>query len=257
MSDKVKIKNKIFNFFSNFGLTVYDEEVLNGYYLLETGENSVVHFKINGCKNWLFGLWLMDSEDKMSISLFGQHKDYIDKFKPTACSISEEIEIPNGIGEDELNEKLEEFVWSSIYNQIEVIHSSNTAAKIKFYYHRGGGNVILWLFKQWWFYHIKTPVNNWLKDSANGYLCAIICVILNNILWWKLYSFYSRTIYLSPSYSIKVNYKEGVSDDFIYCVYRILKPYMGFSKAISVEHIPFGEKRGIYFDGNQNEEDED
>ena len=77
----------------------YDAKFGNGYFILEFGKNSVVHFKIKETPGWLYGIWWdmpEDYEDHQTHKketpvyiegcLFGQYEDNIDKFKPSASA---------------------------------------------------------------------------------------------------------------------------------------------------------------------------
>lgn len=82
----------IFNFIKSIGFKPYDIQYGNGYFIFDKGEDGVVHFKVNGLYGWKFGMWvntnkneLNDKEEKEypALQLFAQHKDNIDKFKPS------------------------------------------------------------------------------------------------------------------------------------------------------------------------------
>lgn len=65
------------------GFEVYDVTYLDGYFLFETGEDSVVHFKVQGIKGWKFGIWIDKDSEKAVAQIFGQVIANIDKFKPS------------------------------------------------------------------------------------------------------------------------------------------------------------------------------
>jgi hypothetical protein len=242
-----EIREEVIKSFKEYGYEVININIGNSYYLFDLGEEAVVHFKIKKCKRWLFGLWIVDiGNNNTRLSLFGEHEDYIDKFKPTQTKLSEEIEFSNDISDEDLKTKIENLVWSLIYDKVSVIYNSNVAGKIKFYY--GCKGVLRWLLNEWWFYRIELPFNKWLRYSANKYVCIIICLILNIIYGKRLKAIYEKKEYFSPTYEIYIRYKEGVSDNKIYEVYYHINGMVGFDKAIDIEHIPFGKKRGIYFE---------
>lgn len=253
MLNKQEIREKIIKSFAEYGFTVEDVKIGSGYYLFDLGEESVVHFKIKGCKRWLFGLWITGDDKETNIDLFGEHEDYIDKFKPTQVAISEELKISDD--SPDLDNEIENLVWSIIYNKIRVIHSSNSAGKIKFYYHGyDDKGVIRWLLGEWWFYRIEYPIIKWFKYKGNKYVAWIVCFILNLIYFKKLKATYKNTKYFSPTYEIYINYKENTNDDDIYDVYKHINGYIGFSESIYIEHIPFGKTRGIYFKKDDKDE---
>ena len=255
MLSNKEIRYEVIEAFKRFDYIPEHINVGNTYHIFDFGEESVVHFKIKGCKRWLFGLWVVGVDgNKTKVCLFGEHEDYIDKFKPTQTKLSEEIEVSNDISNDDLKIAIENLVWSSIYDGVEVIRSSSIGGKVKFYYH-GHKGVLRWLFGQWWFYRIENPFRNWLKYHANKYVCMAICSILNMRYGKRLKAMYEKTDDFSPAYMLHINYKEGVRDDDIYKVYCRINGYVGFGGEIEIEHIPFGEKRGIGF-VQEKEDDE-
>lgn len=69
--------------------TVKDETFRDSYFFYHFGKNSICHFSIKETPDWLYGIWL--SED--SFQLFGEHIDFIDKFKPSRTYLSCEDDI--------------------------------------------------------------------------------------------------------------------------------------------------------------------
>ena len=69
------------------GYDIVDSRWVNSYFIFETGEDSIVHFKVKQCNGWLFGVWFIngndDTPDKRRFELFGQPENCIDKFKPS------------------------------------------------------------------------------------------------------------------------------------------------------------------------------
>lgn len=74
-----------------------DVAYLDGYFLFGTGTNSVVHFHIEECPGWKFGIWwnVPEEPEKTRIEgeFFAQYEDAIDKFKPSASALCEHIHI--------------------------------------------------------------------------------------------------------------------------------------------------------------------
>ena len=244
-----EIREKIFKRLEEYDFEAMNVRVMNGYYLFDFGDESVVHFKIKGCKRWLFGLWISRTKDgnPNSIDLFGEHEDYIDKFKPSQTAISESVDIPKGCDEDDLEEKIVDLVWSLIYHHLDVIHSSNTVGKLKYHYNGGEGNLVKWLLSQWWFYRVRYPLRMWLRTRGNLYLGKIVAFFLNLRYKRKLSAIAFDSGCFYPSCTIKVNYKVGTNDDDVHSVWKNLHLPFGFAKSINVQHIPFGENRPIYF----------
>ena len=75
--------------------TFENVEYLDGYFIFAHGTNAVVHFRINECPGWLFGIWWKEpSEEKpnhLQGDFFAQYEETIDKFKPSRSNFCEEI----------------------------------------------------------------------------------------------------------------------------------------------------------------------
>lgn len=241
-----EIKEAIFKELKGNQMEVINPSVGNGYYLFDFGKESVVHFHIKGCKRWLWGIWITHNENKTNINLFGEHKDYIDKFKPTQTAIAVETKIPDNTTEEQWKDAINNVVWDLCYEKLFIVKASNIAGKIKFYYY-GSENVIQWLLSQWWFYRIKNPFQKRLKYKGNKYVCIFICFILNLFYRKKLNAEYKKTDFFHPAYEIYIRYKESIDDNMIRSIYKHICNDVGFNKSIRINHIPYGEKRGISF----------
>jgi len=65
-------------------ITISDIQYYGGYFIFDfEASNAVMHFNIDGCKNWKFGIWWNYDKDKLTGEFFCQHKRYLDKFKPS------------------------------------------------------------------------------------------------------------------------------------------------------------------------------
>lgn len=82
------------------GLTITDVEYLDGYFIFGRGTNSIVHFHISETPGWKYGIWWEPVEDKdtgkpytdrVHCSIFAQYEEEIDKFKPSASMVCEEL----------------------------------------------------------------------------------------------------------------------------------------------------------------------
>lgn len=82
------------------GLTITDVEYLDGYFIFGRGTNSIVHFHIDETPGWKYGIWWEPVEDKdtgkpytdrVHCSIFAQYEEEIDKFKPSASMVCEEL----------------------------------------------------------------------------------------------------------------------------------------------------------------------
>jgi hypothetical protein len=76
--------------------TIQNKQFINGYFMFYHGENSVCHFSIKETPNWKYGIWL---EENNKFEIFGEHKELIDKFKPSRCCVSHENNLEEFIQE--------------------------------------------------------------------------------------------------------------------------------------------------------------
>lgn len=85
-----KIKSTFFDLIKEHGFTVENIKESDGYFLFEFGKKTVFNFTIKEIKKWKFGLWILDGKKKDSFKLqfFGDKIDWIDKFKPSASTLS-------------------------------------------------------------------------------------------------------------------------------------------------------------------------
>lgn len=84
--------------------TPIDIKYGDGYFVIGTGTNSVVHFHLEETPGWLYGLWLseMDHPDPkaqkpVKIKFFAQFEAEIDEFKPSTSMVSEECTVSMGL----------------------------------------------------------------------------------------------------------------------------------------------------------------
>lgn len=73
---------------------VTDIEYLDGYFIFGMGTNSVVHFHVDECPGWKFGIWWNEPEkadeaEAFKCDVFAQYEETIDKFKPTRSEFCE------------------------------------------------------------------------------------------------------------------------------------------------------------------------
>lgn len=122
-----EIAERMFDHIRNMGYKPYDINYLNGYFLFEMGEDSVVHFKLKGVwKSWKFGMWInadnMEKTDAITeenrdehlvVQLFCQNEDWLDKFKPSRCALLTELD------REEFNDKDIDFYVSQMLRMIK------------------------------------------------------------------------------------------------------------------------------------------
>lgn len=70
-------------------LTVEKIQYQNGYFVYNMGEHSVCYFDIKETPEWKYGIWLK----KDGFYLFGEHRELIDKFRPSRTYISNDSDI--------------------------------------------------------------------------------------------------------------------------------------------------------------------
>lgn len=82
---------KIFYYISKYKFMPYDIQYGSGYFIIDMGEDGVVHFKIKGLHGWKFAMWIEtdpvkleneNGENHPAVQFFCQHNLNIDKFKP-------------------------------------------------------------------------------------------------------------------------------------------------------------------------------
>lgn len=94
MTGNKKIAIQILNMFAENGFPTYNVEYMDGYFIFDIGEDSVIHFRVKGVwSGWKFGMWINSEDKEKTVELFVQHDDNIDKFKPTRSSIVEEFSL--------------------------------------------------------------------------------------------------------------------------------------------------------------------
>ena len=75
-------------------------QYLDGYYIFGHGTNSVVHFHVDECPGWKFGVWWnkqKGNNDAFTGEFFAQFEENIDKFKPSRSEICGSIQVNLGI----------------------------------------------------------------------------------------------------------------------------------------------------------------
>lgn len=121
----------MFNVIREYKFKPYDIQYGNVYFVFNRSDDSVVHFKIHGCRGWKFGMWInseyLDEENRKDepktygegykvVSIFAQYEKNIDKFKPFASTFCVEYEAREW-------EKLSEYAnpWYQIKEMIGMI----------------------------------------------------------------------------------------------------------------------------------------
>jgi len=92
------------------GFHATDIEYLDGYYIFGSGSNSVLHFHVQECPGWKFGIWWNEPKETeqnyVTGDFFAQYEETIDKFKPSAsvigqtCYVHEESDLDIHVEQD-------------------------------------------------------------------------------------------------------------------------------------------------------------
>lgn len=95
-----KIANSVFKYMIEKSFTPTNIKFGDTYFIFSHGEDCVINFDVKGLHGWKFGMWIdtnieelnRDSNRKMLV-FFAQHKDNIDKFKPSCSALKVEYSI--------------------------------------------------------------------------------------------------------------------------------------------------------------------
>lgn len=193
----------------------------NGYSIFEFGDDAVCHFSLPKRKDWKFGIWINGIEnDKYSISLFGQYIDYIDKFKPSCCTISYNVKLDKDF--ENLDDELYDFV-----NDLNNVKDSNWASLIKYYwygYYGAKNNPIKWLLNDFYFYKIRKNVLSFWNNNV-VYLILKTRVFVDRVFIGRNFNKIEivdnnkNGWICSPRYDVKYNFKNTRNDN----TYRLYK----------------------------------
>lgn len=119
------------------GFKIKSKKFGSGYFIFDMGEHSVCHFTLKETPGWKYGIWLSLKD----YSIFGEHVELIDKFKPTATYLSRDnvhefisdiykieknpkrefiasLEGDSNLSEEEINRKFELY-WEKEYQYRE------------------------------------------------------------------------------------------------------------------------------------------
>lgn len=207
-----KVIETVLGWLADRGVTVTDTEFGNGYYLFDFGEDSVCHFKVKGAKRWLFGIWCIGEDETgcYNVSLFGEHCDYIDKFKPTATNISCEFTFgPSDISDGQ-------YPPYEAYKAIDEIKFISAHPSLMKYTHYGrpGQSVLGFLLEEFWYYRIRRRLDGFFeKRMAYWFLkfAAAMYTLRFRRRGNRFRATVSREEYWYPKYTLRVVY--GGMDD--------------------------------------------
>lgn len=225
------------------GKRVKSKNIGNGYFLFDFGDNTVCHFKMEGAKDWLFGIWAIPEEDgTISIDVFGEHEWYINKFKPTQTRLSESRKLKP----DEQLEDLGLKFFDSI-NTISQIANYPVFAYMKHYWNGYRKNPVYMYIHDWIFYRIENQIIEWKRNQFNMLLINIYKTYIK-LRWGK---YLSIDIYDSaqdnykrwPRFDFNIRFKENVDEDIIYDIYHKIYKLKFYDNNVSIDFYEHNAKR--------------
>lgn len=92
-----KYVNELFEMFNEDPVHFTSIEYLDGYFVLGFGTNTVIHFHVDECPGWKFGIWWDIPNDREDFAgtihgqFFTQYEETIDKFKPSRSAICHDV----------------------------------------------------------------------------------------------------------------------------------------------------------------------
>lgn len=241
--DFKKISDTIFQIFADNNIEVVNKNDQHGYYFDET-DNQYWNFKVKGIKRWKFGMWIHEIEknsNKCKVELFGQHEDYIDKFKPSASpgNLCYEIEFHDNEVDDKEN------FWLNFTGFMDQINQIKCAPLIYMYITYGPSmfksiSFIQFIINWFWFYRIEYPIREFIKYEGNVFLAKIIKILLK-IRYRNLDVEVKnlRSEFFFPAAKIEITFPFYYSEekkDQIYNSWIVNIFGSGFQKALSVDY---------------------
>lgn len=221
---------------------VINKEFGNGYFICNFGENTVCTFKMEGAKDWLFGIWAIPEEDgTVNVSLFGEHYWCIDKFKPTATKISQSYTLKQDDTIDELEYKLNDTITTiaQIANYPVITYITN--------YWDTTENPFKMYITEWCFYKIKLPIISFMKNGFNKFLINIYKVYAE-LRWSKyinidIYDSRKDGVNRWPRFDFNIRFKENVDEDIIYDIYHKVDKFKFLDRDASIDFYEHNDKQ--------------
>lgn len=212
-----KIKNVFFDVLKEYGFTVENVEESNGYFLFEFGEKTVFHFDIKEIKKWKFGLWIRDGKKKDSFRLefFGDKVDWIDKFKPTASTLSHDKEYTvEDFNKSSLEDELT-FFYYGFCKHLRQLKASRHIKEYSLNSYTGEDGFLKWM----WHEFVVFKWYPFKKDVARK-----ITRVYHKIIKWYLEIRYRKYIeeveivktpFFMHDTDIEITYKEGIENEVL------------------------------------------
>lgn len=231
-------------------LELIDRIFGDGYFIFEFGEDTVCHFRVKELKNWLFGIWCDETEtpDEYKISLFGEHENYIDKFKPTRTAISYSFILDLS--------KIDDYI-SEIYQFSEQLINIKTHPYIqKFTIYAPKDNFIRYHLSEFLYYDIQKPIREFFDIKVTRWYLEFLK------RWYTLRfkrssnNFNVSIEYLGvgwiPRFHL-INYYDGIvkDEDFKKIYWKIKKSWKKVPRFVRqnchcYHYEKTGDKRGFY-----------
>lgn len=178
---KKKNKKRVYKILEQLPYTVTETRFGNGYFMYTFGEAAVCWFWLKELPALKCGIWL----NKKGFDIFAEHKECIDKFKPSYTQIACDSTA-------EFCKELEEYQFSNDEHWIEY----RDTIKHNIEYRRQTDE---------WNHKVRTLVNEVLFKEFK-----------NDIFGFKIHDKNTRNFSVSPRYEIKVN----GSNDFVKWIHQ-------------------------------------
>ena len=263
---RAKIKELVFRELEGRGFKIINPSVGNGYYLFDFGDESVVHFKIKGIRNWMFALWIREDGEEYTVDFFGDKINWIDKFKPSRSTVAaEQLRLPKELTEENFDNYRDP--GDVVYDVIEILCRLKANRHIAEYgLDETGEGFIKWLWGEIKWYDIQKPLEKFYEGK-------VIPILYKLTLGWIGLRYHKyvkpRAIVdqnkifegcsVSPRWLTGVEYKEGLTEDEIFqtwCAIQdskcadFLRKYSHFAQYKDAE-----DRRGFYYNKKEAEED--
>lgn len=226
---KTKIKEILFKELEDNGFHVTNVEVGNGYFLFDLGQNSVVHFNIKEIPYWKFGFWIQKDNEKKeyTIEFFGEKIDWIDKFKPSRCTISSSKDDDDKIyyrapfNWTKNNRCHYQAPYMAVWHEMDTLQRLKKNRRIAEYGLSDTSRSFLkWLWDEIWFYDIEKPVTDFYEAHIQGllYKAALWLVGLKYHKYVKTRPVIDQTQpgwMTSPRYETGVEYRPGLPEETV------------------------------------------
>ena len=150
---------------------VVDVEYLDGYFIFGMGTNSVVHFHIDKCPGWKFGIWWGKPENGLlKGEVFTQPEKFIDKFKPAASTFKTTVELECNA---EMNQVEEASHCYDLHNIVNYIAKNKCLAFCRDQYFYNYNKEYVSKFKAFKLYS-WSYFKDWLEDTYTDFANKLV-----------------------------------------------------------------------------------